>query len=76
MNAKFPAALICAGTLAVAFAPPAVGHNLNATNGCDVEHGWFPVAAAQAPQKDRNGDGSICLNEGGTYRDNHIHTNH
>ena len=73
------AALISAGALGVAFAPPAVGHNLNATNGCDAEHGWFPTSAGNAPEKDRNGDGQICgrpnPKDANTtvFKDNHRH---
>ena len=74
MHTKCLAALISAGALAVAFAPPAVGHNLNATNGCDVEHGWYSSSAANAPDKDRNGDNLVCIREGGAAKDNHIHT--
>jgi hypothetical protein len=78
MHAKFLAALISAGTLAVALAPPAVGHDLTATNGCDTEHGWYPVDSSNAPEKDRNGDHVICgkpQQDGGTtFKENHIHT--
>jgi hypothetical protein len=80
MHAKaVVAALISVGALSVAFAPPAVGHNLNATNGCDSEHGWSSVSAGTAPEKDRNGDGIICGKQRpndpqqATFKDNHRH---
>jgi hypothetical protein len=70
------AALISAGALTVAFAPPAVGHNLGPL-GCDTERGWVAVSAGQAPEKDRNVDNVICRKERpngeGTYKDNHRH---
>jgi hypothetical protein len=72
MKIKFVGALVAAGSLAVAFASPAAGHDLSSTNGCT--EGWS-YDYNPSSKKDRNGDGWVCyqVHHSFVFRDNHVH---